>query len=326
MRPPDPDRFADTVATLIGRPLGAAERIAVAVSGGPDSLALLLLASRAFGSRVCALTVDHGLRAEASAEAAGVAAICVDLGIEHATLRWQGDKPSANLQAAARVARYRLMADWCRARDVAWLATAHHADDQAETLLLRLARGAGLGGLAGVRAARPLGSGVTLLRPLLSERRAALVALVRDHGLTPVDDPSNVDLRFDRTRARALLAATDWLDADRLAASAAHLADAEAALAWAAERAWRGRAIVADGSVTLDAVGLPRELARRLLIRAIATLSPDAEPRGPDIDRLLAKLSAGGTATLAGVKARGGAMWRLEPELGRSPLSRQEEG
>lgn len=321
MRPPDPERFAGTVATLIGRPLGQEERIAVAVSGGPDSLALLLLASEAYGVRVRALTVDHGLRAEASVEAAGVAAVCADLGVEHATLRWEGAKPVANLQAAARAARYGLMADWCRIHGVALLATAHHTDDQAETLLLRLARGTGLGGLAGVRAVRRLDAGVMLLRPLLAERREALVELVRTRGLTPVNDPSNVDLRFDRTRARALLAATNWLDADRLAASAAHLADAEAALSWVADQAWRSRAVAADGWVTLDAAGLPRELARRLLIRAIATLRPEAALRGPDVDRLLAKLGSGGTATLAGVKAHGDSLWQFELEQRRSALS-----
>lgn len=305
--------LAGRVEALIGRPLGDEEPLAVAVSGGPDSLALLWLAHQAYGARVRALTVDHGLRPESAAEAAQVAAVCAGLGVAQATLRWDGDKPAGNLQAAARAARYRLMADWCAEAGVAWLATAHHADDQAETLLLRLARGAGLSGLAGVRAARPLEKGVTLLRPLLGERRADLAAVVAAAGWTPVDDPTNRDDRFDRTRVRRLLADRGGLDATRLAASAAHLAEAESALAWAAELAWRSRAKDAGARIELDAQGLPRELQRRLLVRAVRQLGAADEPRGPEIDRLLDRLAAGGGGTLAGAKARGGAIWRFEP-------------
>lgn len=303
-------QLAELIETLIGRPLGDEEPLAIAVSGGPDSLALLLLAHRAFGARVRALTVDHGLRPGSGEEAANVAAICAELGIRHATLRWEGAKPTANRQAAAREARYRLMASWCRHEGVAWLATAHHADDQAETLLLRLGRGAGLAGLAGVRARRDMG-GVTLLRPMLGSRRSELAAVVAAAGLSASDDPSNRDDRYDRTRVRKLLAASDWLDADRLAASAAHLADAEAALEWAASLAWRSRAVVGPDGVELDAEGLPRELQRRLLCRAIDCLREAAALRGPDVDRLLDRLMAGSSGTLAGVKARGGPVWRL---------------
>jgi tRNA(Ile)-lysidine synthase len=303
-------QLAERIEPLIGRPLGNEEPLAVAVSGGPDSLALLLLAHCAYGARVRALTVDHGLRPESVDEAATVAAVCAEIGVPHVTLRWEGGKPAANRQAAAREARYRLMADWCRREGVAWLVTAHHADDQAETLLLRLARGAGLGGLAGVRAKRDLG-GVTLLRPLLGSRRSELAAVVAAAGLTAADDPSNRDDRYDRTRVRKLLASAGWLEADRLAASAAHLADAEAALDWAAGLAWRSRAVVGPSGVELDGDGLPRELQRRLLCRAIRCLQEAAALRGPDVDRLLDRLAAGGSGTLAGVKARGGPVWRL---------------
>ncbi len=311
--------FDDAVAALIGRPLGTDEPFAIAVSGGPDSLALLLLAHQAYGARVRALTVDHALRPGSSDEAAGVGALCAARGIPHATLAWEGDKPRANLQAEARAARYRLMADWCAANAVAWLATAHHADDQAETLLMRASRGAGLGGLTGIRARRTLCEGVTLLRPLLRLRRASLGAIVEAAGLTPVDDPANRDPRHDRTAARALLRDIPWLDGARLAASAAHLAEAEAALAWTAEAAWRGRSSTEGGTVTLDAADLPRELQRRLVLRALAAIDPGAAPDGPDIDRLLAKLSAGATATLGTVKAGGGPIWRFAPAPPRRP-------
>lgn len=308
--------LAAAVAALIERRLHDDEPIAVAVSGGPDSLALLLLAHRAFGDRVHALTVDHGLRTVATAEAALVAGYAASLGVPHRTLRWDGPHPTANLQAAARTARYRLMGDYCAAHGIGWLATAHHRDDQAETLLLRLARGTGSGGLAGIRVRRPLVDGVDLLRPLLGATTADLAATVAEAGWTAVDDPSNRAHRFDRTHARTLLATTPWLAPDRLAASAAHLADVEAALDWTADAAWRGRATVSPGAVTLDAAGLPRELAWRLLLRAIGVLAPAATPRGEGVDRVLRHLAAGTGGTIAGVdvraqKAAAGTVWHL---------------
>jgi tRNA(Ile)-lysidine synthase len=305
------DSFAAALTDLIGRPLGDGERLAVAVSGGPDSLALLVLAHAAFGDRIVALTVDHALRAASANEAAAVAAICAARGTAHVTLVWDGAKPVANLQAAARRARYDLMRDWCATAEVGWLATAHQRDDIAETLLLRLARGAGSGGLAAMRARRPLGHGVTLLRPLLSATRGELAAVVAAAGLVATDDPSNRDARFDRTAARALLATVPWLDPARLAASAAHLADVEVALDWATTLAWDSRATVTADSVAIDAAGLPRELRRRLAVAALQHLEPARVPRGPDIDRLLATLDRGGRATLGGVIANGAAPWRF---------------
>ncbi len=311
---PAPD-FAAAVAAL-GFPLAATEPIAVAVSGGPDSLALLILAHAAFGDRVRALTVDHGLRADSSVEAAAVADHAASLGVPHVTLRWHGPKPSANLQAAARDARYALMVGWCAANGVAWLATGHHRDDAAETLLLRLARGSGVGGLGGIRPRRSLGHGVTLLRPLLGVSRADLARIVTAANWIAADDPSNRAERFDRTRARAVLASTPWLDPARLAASAAHLADAEAALVWAADAAWRSRVEVGPGTVMVDAGGLPHDLARRLFVRAIATLAPNAAPRGDGVERTLRHLAAGTGGTIAGVAIRtidrnSGPAWRF---------------
>jgi tRNA(Ile)-lysidine synthase len=303
--------FGVALTGLIGRPLGASERIAVAVSGGPDSLALLLLAHAGFGGRVVALTVDHRMRAASATEAADVAALCAARDIAHVTLTWDGDKPAANLQAQARSARYRLLGDWCAANGVGWCATAHHRDDVAETVLLRLARGAGAGGLATMPARRALVHGVTLLRPLLGATRAELAAVVVGAGLVPVDDPSNHDPRFDRTAARALLAATAWLDPARLSASADHLADAEAALDWAARAAWDSRAVAHTDAVTVDAAGLPRELRRRLAGAALAHLAPAFVPRGEGLDRLLAALDRGRRATLGGIIGTGGSVWRF---------------
>lgn len=276
------------------------------MSGGPDSLALLLLSHAAYRGRVIALTVDHGLRATSAGEAAMVAHVCATRGVPHATLTWSGDKPAANLQAAARAARYALMRDHCAARGINWLLTAHHADDQAETLLLRLARGSGAGGLSGIRARRDLGEGVTLLRPLLGVRRADLRAVVDAAGLAPVDDPANRSPAYDRTAARQLLVATPWLDAARLADAAAHLADAEAALAWTAGLAWDSRAEAGE-TVVIDVAGLPRELRRRLVVCALAHFG--TESRGPAVEQLVERLSAGVESTLGGVQARGGDKW-----------------
>lgn len=299
------DAFAFEVARLTGRPLGPTERFAVAVSGGGDSLALMLLAMAAFGDRVVVLTVDHALRAGSAKEAAGVAAICEARGIPHQALRWQGDKPTGNIQALARAARYALMGDWCAAHGVGWLATAHHRDDVAETLLLRLARGSGSAGLATIRARRDLANGVALLRPLLGYSKAELAEAVGNAGLIGVDDPSNAAARFDRTQARAALAALPWLDSKRIAASAAHLADSEAALQWAARLAWDSRAQVRGDTVAIDPHGLPRELQRRLVCAALLQVDPQVNLRGPDIERLLTALQSGQRRTLAGVAAIG---------------------
>jgi tRNA(Ile)-lysidine synthase len=273
--------------------------VALAVSGGADSLALLKLGAEAFPGRVHALSVDHGLRPEAAAECAMVARLAAGLGVPHHSLT-VGLAAGGNVQARARDARYAAMAGWCRANDVALLLTAHHADDQAETLLMRLARGSGVAGLAGIRAVVDMG-GVALLRPLLGQRRVALAAVVRAAGWTPVDDPSNRDPAFDRTRARALLAETAWLPAERLCAAAANLAQAEAALAWAEARAFATRATQAADALLLDPDGLPDELQRRLLARGLQQFGPPAE--GPALQRLLARLSAGGAGTLGAVRA-----------------------
>lgn len=181
--------------------------IGVAVSGGSDSMALLLLMARwakREGRSIHAVTVDHGLRSEAAAEAATVARACRDLGVLHTTLRWLEQDRSGNLQARARDARYRLMADWAEGQGIGCIVLGHTKDDQAETVLLRLARGSGVDGLAAMKMHRNA-LGVMWLRPLLTERRDALRDMLRSEGQTWIDDPSNEDLRFDRVKARAAL-------------------------------------------------------------------------------------------------------------------------
>jgi len=292
-------RFRADLEALTGAAPG---RLALAVSGGPDSVALLLLASAACPGLVQAATVDHGLRPESAAEAGFVAGLCARLGVPHATFAAaMTDGP--NVQAAARARRYALLGEWAREIGAGFLLTAHHLDDQAETLLMRLMRGSGLAGLSGIRAVNP-----PLVRPLLGWRRSELAAIVEAAGIAPVADPSNADERFDRARVRKRLAEADWLDPPALARSAAALAEAEEALDWAAERLWLERA---DGA-TLDPGGLPPELRRRLVLRMIASLGGPA-PRGAALGRLLATLEQGGTATLSGIRCAGGALWHFAP-------------
>jgi tRNA(Ile)-lysidine synthase len=196
-------------------PLGPFERppsIAVAVSGGSDSLGLgLLLAGwvRQQGGRLHVLSVDHGLRPEAAGECAWVAAIFAAIPDCSAhVLRWHGDKPARGLQAAARAARYALLTDWCRANSVLHLAVAHTAEDQAETIAMRRAHGSGPAGLAGMAAVRAE-NGVRLLRPLLAVSRTEIRDWLRARGQSWIEDPSNELARFERVRIRQGLTATD---------------------------------------------------------------------------------------------------------------------
>ena len=290
------------------------ERVGVAVSGGPDSLALLLLAHEAIPGRFEVAAVDHGLRPESAVEAEAVAAVCAQRGIAHAILRPAVAK-SGNLQANARAARYAALAAWAMERGLAAIVTAHHADDQAETLLMRLARGAGLRGLAGMRgtARVPGHPALPLLRPLLGWRKAELEAVIAQAGLAPARDPANADPRFERARVRTALAATDWLDPLALAASAAHLGEAGAALDWAASREW-DEYVTADGTALVYRAQAPRAIRLRVIERVIATLGHEGTPRGAEIARLDDALGAGRIATLGGVRAEAKADgWHFAP-------------
>ena len=201
-------------------------KLGIALSGGPDSLALLLLGSAALPGRVEAATVDHGLRPESAAEAEHAAGICAKLGVVHETLRVEVG--SGNVQNQARLARYGALSDWAERRGIETLCTAHHRDDQVETLLMRLNRGSGLSGLAGIRAAGLVpDSEVILLRPLLGWSRAELCRVVEQSGVEAVHDPSNKDISYDRVRMREALVSADWLDREGVARSARVLADME---------------------------------------------------------------------------------------------------
>jgi tRNA(Ile)-lysidine synthase len=291
------ERFAESLNRL----LPAGQRLGVAVSGGPDSLALLLLAAAARPGDVAAATVDHGLRAESAAEAAMVARLCAARGIPHDVLTVT--VADGNLQAEARSARYAALAAWAGQHGLAALATAHHADDQAETLLMRLNRGSGVAGLAGVRERAVVpGTTLPLIRPVLGWRRAELAEVVTAAGVTAADDPSNANDRFDRVRMRGHLATADWLDVPALAASAVHLADADAALDWAARREWSECVTAAPMGLTYRPQA-PRAIALRVLMLVVTKLDGEA-PRGSAVARLFDALVAGKTASIGGLVAR----------------------
>lgn len=305
----DIERFREDFAAVArGR---RARRVGLCVSGGPDSLALLLLAHAALDD-VEAATVDHGLRDASAAEARHVGALCAELGVPHAILTLDAPEPG-NISAWARKERYAALLAWAQERNIDVLLTAHHADDQLETMIMRLNRGSGVAGLAGIRAQND-----GLLRPLLGWRKAELEAVVAACGVEAADDPSNRDDRFDRARLRKALADADWLDPIAASRSAAALADAEFALNWAAD-AYSGRRLAEqDGVVSFDPRALPRELLRRILLICLRMIEPDAAPRGDELDRLIAGLASGKTATLAGVKCMGGDFWLFAKAPARS--------
>jgi tRNA(Ile)-lysidine synthase len=185
--------------------------VAVALSGGPDSLALTILADRWVrqrGGRLAALTVDHGLRPESAEEAQAVAGWVAARGVEHHVLAWSGPKPATGIQEAARAARYGLLTDWCRAEGCLHLLTAHHREDQAETYLIRKRAGSGIDGLAGMSALREL-AGVRLVRPLLAVPKARLAAFLETERQPFLTDPSNRNPLFERARLRRDTAMND---------------------------------------------------------------------------------------------------------------------
>ncbi|TAK48387.1 MAG: tRNA lysidine(34) synthetase TilS [Xanthobacteraceae bacterium] len=276
--------------------------LVLAVSGGPDSMALMWLAARwraglKRGPKLVAVTVDHGLRAEAACEARLVKRQATALGISHRTVKWTGPKPASGIQAAARAARYRLLARVARASGASHVLTAHTSDDQAETVLMRMARGSGLAGLAAMAADSPR-EGLMLGRPLIEVSKARLMATLEKAGIACAQDSSNRDPRYARVRWRALMPqlAAEGLDARTLTRLASRLSRADAALEAATDAAfdslvqrlppsrWR---IARDGFARL-----PQEVRLRLVGRAVDRLGHEGPVELAKLERLMAALDA----------------------------------
>ncbi len=279
--------------------------VGVAVSGGSDSLALLLLAQDT-GRSIVAATVDHGLRPDSRTEAEGVAAICAEHGILHQILHWE-DPPKGNLQAAAREARLSLLGDWAKAQGAVAVALGHTRDDQAETVLMRLARGSGVDGLAGM-AQRRVSDGTLFVRPLITVQRSDLQVFLENRNLSWVSDPSNEDARFNRVKARQALRdlAPLGITTQGLISTAARMARARSGLEqasfWLAKNAAHVDGV---GSVRLDVEALREagdELALRVLAHSLCWISGQAyRPRASALDQLLSALGQSKRLTLHGV-------------------------
>jgi tRNA(Ile)-lysidine synthase len=317
---PDPAGLETRFARVM-ESFAAAWPGAVAVSGGGDSVALMHLlarwAQKAKKAPPVVLVVDHGLRADSKKEALDTARKAKRLGLAAHLLRWTGRRSASGLEAAAREARYRLMGSWLKQHKLATLYVGHSEDDQAETFLLRLARGSGLDGLSAMRPLAPYPHagfpGLTLARPLLTLSREELRAYLAALGEDWVEDPMNEDLRFDRVRMRKLAPALAeaGLTPRRIALAAAHMADAREALelvtAAVLERACRpapaGQGVLIDPAALAAA---PRELGLRALAALLQTVSGAAyRPRFTALERLYGRVaggSLGGGATLSGCR------------------------
>jgi tRNA(Ile)-lysidine synthase len=289
----------------------AAPAIVLAVSGGSDSIALMWLAARwrrtlARGPRLIAVTVDHGLRAEAKAESRDVKRLARALDLPHRTMRWTGAKPKTGLPAAARAARYRLLARAARASGATHILTAHTRDDQAETLLMRLLRGSGIAGLAAM-ARQSERDGVLLARPFLQVSKSQLIATLKKAKLGFADDPTNRDPSFTRPRLRTLMPvlAAEGGDTRNLARLASRLARANQAVEVLVDGAERYLALrdreasrpgLRAGAKTFDAkifdaeafVAMPEEIRLRLLKRAIDRFGHEGPAELGKVEALLA--------------------------------------
>ena len=303
----------------------AAPALLLAVSGGPDSMALMWLVARwrnamARGPRLIAVTVDHGLRSEAAAEARDVKRLARSLDVPHRTVRWTGAKPKTGLPAAARAARYRLLAQAARAGGATHILTAHTRDDQAETLLMRMLRGSGISGLAAM-ARESERDGVRLARPFLNVSKSQLIATLNKAGIGFADDPTNRDQNFTRPRLRAVMPvlAAEGGDARNLARLASRLARANAAvevLVDGAERylalryreapprsdskAFHGRAFDAKAFAAM-----PEEIRLRLLKRAIDRFGHEGPAELGKVEALLAALDRACASQAKEAQAKG---------------------
>lgn len=310
------------------------DRIVLAVSGGADSMALMTLyrahqAACADAPEAIVATIDHGLRAGSVDDAAFVLEAAARIGLRAVVRRWDGDKPASDLQARAREARYRLLEEIALEEGAGAVVTAHTRDDQAETFLLRLARGSGLKGLAAMAPVRRLGA-VDLVRPLLDVRRDELRATLAESGVAFREDPSNANRRFARVRMRALMPtlAAEGLDAQRLTETAARLARADRAIEHAVEDlAATALHVDPGGFARLQVAAFrraPEEIRLRLLVAVLGFIGGAAyAPRLERLERAEEALLASEPArlTLGGARlVRAGGVLHVFREAGRKGL------
>jgi tRNA(Ile)-lysidine synthase len=286
------DRFRTATEALTGTVPSRDRRLGIAVSGGSDSMALLALAAEAYPGAVSAATVDHGLRPEAADEAEHVAAICQQLDIPHAILA-PSEAISGNLQSSAREARYALLEAWRGEIQVEWIATAHHADDQLETVMMRLMRGSGVDGLSAIR---PVNGAI--IRPLLGVRKTELSDYLKTRDIAALSDPSNSDRQFDRVRMREALVHFPDFEPERIERSMAAMRDASEALDWMTDQVAGTQINAGPNEAILTPVDLPKELQRRLVQRCLNLIDPEYPPRGEALDRTIAALLAGKNCTI----------------------------
>lgn len=300
------DRFIAMLERLLPGFIDNDEILGLAVSGGPDSLALLLLAHRIIPGKIAAATVDHGLRNQSAAEARFVADICAERKIPHDILR-----PivpiRGNIQSVARQVRYGLLHDWMKHRSIHWLATAHHADDQLETMIMRVLRGSGIDGMSGIRAKRG-----DIIRPLLGVQKRDLEQYVADHDITAIDDPSNRDHSFDRVRVREALNDLQGFDTSLASQCAMALDEARDAIEWMVGQLAEQYLQTTEGECALIKTDFPSEIKRRLLLRSLHYIDPALSPRGGQIDQTIIALERGETLTLGNILCRGGESWTFK--------------
>lgn len=272
--------------------------VALAFSGGPDSMALLALlqdwVKENGGLRIHALHVDHGLRVESAreAEALGRALQNTD-GVHYEIMKWE-EKASSGIQEAARKARYDLMASYCRAHGICYLFVAHHQDDQAETFLFRLAKGSGLDGLSSMQPVQDYGEDIIILRPLLSVEKNVLISLCQDCNLEYIEDPSNDSEEYSRVRLRKSQAVleTEGLSSKRLSVTAKRLSRARFALDTLAQKALQDAIIKKEAKrfvLKYDVLqNWPDEIALRAVLKVIETLRPESDyaPRMEKVESL----------------------------------------
>lgn len=302
------DRLASDLRALAGSDWHRLH-YGVAVSGGPDSMALLWLMATLLPGQVWAATVDHGLRKGSDEEARMVASFCNREHIPHSTLR-PGTPIKGSLQAAARAERYHLLDQWRGANALDHILTAHHADDQLETIVMRLNRSSGVSGLAAIRSRNGI-----VMRPLLHWRRGELVELALEHDLPFVDDPSNSDNRFDRARLRQALKSQAVLDPAAAARSAGWLAEADDALDWSVERLIACWPDASDVAVIRNE-SYPPELFRRIVALRLRANSPQLAVRGASLDGVITAMHKGkramvGALLIDPVRGFEGTIWRI---------------